>query len=302
MLEFSGPVIMDIAGTAVDGEERELLSHPAVGGIILFSRNYTDPGQLRALCAELKNFPRPIPLVITVDHEGGRVQRFRDGFTALPAAATCGRRYMDDPDSAVTAARAQGATLAFELKEQGIDLSFAPVLDLDRGLGSVIGDRAFSADPEVVSILGRAWIEGMHAHAMPACGKHFPGHGGVAGDSHHELPVDPRPLNAILAQDVVPFRDAIDAGLDSIMMAHVLYPDVDSVPASMSYRWVTEILRQRLGFRGTVYCDDLSMAGAAGFGSYPDRARAALTAGCDILPVCNHRAGVIAILDDLPHR
>ncbi len=301
MLEFSGPVIMDIDGIAITGEERDLLSHPAVGGIILFSRNYSDPDQLLALCAELKALPRPVPLVISVDHEGGRVQRFRDGFTTLPAAVTFGNRYLDDVEGGIAAARAQGATLALELRARGVDLSFAPVLDLGRGLGSVIGDRAFSADPEVVSVLGRAWMEGMRAHGMPACGKHFPGHGGVEGDSHHELPVDPRPLDAILSEDVLPFRHAIDAGLESIMMAHVLFPEVDDAPASMSYRWISEILRRRLGFRGTVYCDDLSMVGAAGFGTYPDRAKAALAAGCDVLPVCNHRAGVIAILDDLPH-
>ncbi|MFN2300906.1 MAG: beta-N-acetylhexosaminidase [Gammaproteobacteria bacterium] len=297
---MGGPLIIDVAGHALDGVDREVLAHPHVGGVILFTRNYEAPGQLRALCDALRRVRRREPLLITVDHEGGRVQRFRAGFTELPAARTHGDAWAGDPVAAEAAAREHGRTLARELLAAGVDHSYAPVLDLDRGLGSVIGDRAFSADPEVVAALGVAWIAGMRDIGMAACGKHFPGHGGVAGDSHHELPVDERSLADIEASDLIPFRAAIDAGIDAVMMAHVLYPAVDGRPASLSPVWVREVLRGRCAFDGVVVCDDLSMAGAQGFGSYSDRAAAALEAGCDLLPVCNHRDGVVEILDALP--
>ncbi len=290
MTVASGPLIVDIAGTTLAPEDREVLEHPAVGGIILFTRNYEAPSQLIALCRALHTLRPRVPLLITVDHEGGRVQRFRSGFTDLPPAGDC-------VDAA--AARTQGETLARELRAHGVDLSFAPVLDLDRGLGSVIGDRAFCEDPAKVAELGAAWIAGMRASGMAACGKHFPGHGGVAGDSHHELPVDSRGLDEIAREDIVPFRAAIAAGVESLMMAHVLFPVVDALPASLSRRWIMDILRGTLAFGGAVVCDDLSMAGAAGYGSYADRAAAALEAGCDALPVCNNRDGVIEIIESV---
>jgi len=281
-------LIVDIAGSALTAEDRDVLAHPAVAGVILFTRNYEAPAQLRDLCDALHRLRRRAPLLVTVDHEGGRVQRFRDGFTELPPAARC-----TDAD----AARAQGRILATELRAHGVDLSFAPVLDLDRGLGSVIGDRAFCADPHAVAERGAAWIDGMRDAGMAACGKHFPGHGGVAGDSHHELPIDPRGYDEIARADLVPFRAAIAAGVPSLMMAHVLFPAVDPAPASLSRHWIQAVLRDALAFDGAVICDDLSMAGAAGYGDYPDRAAAALEAGCDALPVCNRRDGVIAVLD-----
>lgn len=290
MTVASGPLIVDIAGTALAPEDREVLEHPAVGGVILFTRNYESPSQLTALCRALHALRRRAPLLVTVDHEGGRVQRFRAGFSELPPAARCA-------DAA--AAHAQGRTLAQELRAHGVDLSFAPVLDLDRGLGSVIGDRAFCADPAVVAELGVAWVAGMRAGGMSACGKHFPGHGGVAADSHHELPVDSRSLDEIDREDLVPFRAAVAAGIGSLMMAHVLFPAVDALPASLSRRWIADILRDTLAFDGAVVCDDLSMAGAAGYGGYADRAAAALDAGCDALPVCNNRDGVIEIIESV---
>ncbi len=286
----SGPLIVDFAGTALTPEDREVLEHPAVGGVILFTRNYESLDQLNALCHALHALRPRTPLLVTVDHEGGRVQRFRTGFTDLPPAASC----VD-----VAAAHAQGQTLAQELRAQGVDFSFAPVLDLDRGLGSVIGDRAFCADPAKVAALGVAWIAGMRAGGMAACGKHFPGHGGVAGDSHHELPVDSRSLDEMTREDLVPFRAAIAAGVQSLMMAHVQFPAVDPLPASLSRRWIHDVLRGTLAFDGAVVCDDLSMAGAAGYGGYADRAAAALAAGCDALPVCNSREGVIEIIESV---
>lgn len=286
----SGPLIVDILGSVLAPEDREILEHPAVGGVILFTRNYESPSQLTALSRAVHALRPRAPLLVTVDHEGGRVQRFREGFTELPPAARC-------TDAA--AAHVQGQTLAQELRGHGVDLSFAPVLDLDRGLGRVIGDRAFGADPETVARLGVAWVAGMRAGGMSACGKHFPGHGGVAADSHHELPVDSRSLDEIAREDFVPFRAAVGAGIGSLMMAHVLFPAVDPSPASLSRRWIVDILRGTLAFDGAVVCDDLSMAGAAGYGGYADRAAAALDAGCDALPVCNNRAGVIEIIDSV---
>lgn len=297
MVDAPGPLIVDFAGTGLDVEDRELLVHPSVGGVILFTRNYESPAQLAALCAELHGLRPAAPLLVTVDHEGGRVQRFRDGFTLLPPASVHGAHHARDPREACAAAREHGRSLAAELLAVGIDLSFAPVLDIDRGLGSVIGDRAFADDPETVAVLGRDWIAGMHDAGMAACAKHFPGHGGVAADSHHETPMDPRTLADIEGADLVPFRAAVAAGVDAVMMAHVVYPEVDPLPASLSRTWVEDHLRTRLGFDGIVVCDDLGMAGAAIAGDFAERADLALEAGCDLLPVCNDRDGVIRILD-----
>jgi beta-N-acetylhexosaminidase len=293
-----GPLMIDVAGHELAPEDRELLRHPLVGGLILFTRNYRDPEQLAILCAEIHAVKRP-RLLLAVDHEGGRVQRFRVGFSRVPAMQTLGRLYDEDADRARAEAREHGATIGRELAAYDIDLCFAPVLDLDHGPSQVIGDRAFDAKPEVVIDLARAFRAGLNSAGMSATGKHFPGHGFVAADSHLELPVDRRSLAELEATDLVPFRQLIGEGLESLMMAHVRYTAVDQTPASLSRTWIRKILRRGMGFRGALFCDDLSMGGAAVVGSMEDRARLALEAGCDMLPVCNDRPGAIALIDAL---
>ncbi len=294
-----GPVMLDVAGTALGDEDRERLLHPQVGGVILFSRNYENPRQLAALCTAIHDLRDP-RLVIAVDHEGGRIQRFRDGFEQLPAAAHLGERYDEDPAQAIRLAEQFAWIMATELLHHGVDLSFAPVLDLADPISSVIGDRAFHRNPEVVTRLGNAWIRGMRKAGMEAVGKHFPGHGSVAGDSHHVMPFDRRDFSAIEALDLVPFRRAIATHLSGVMMAHVIYDRVDPHPAGYSRYWIENVLRDQLEYEGIVFSDDLSMSGAESVGGYPERARAALAAGCDILLVCNNPAGadeVLAALD-----
>lgn len=294
-----GPLMIDLAGPRPTAEECEILAHPAVGALILFDRNYREPGQLADLCAAART-ARP-GLLIAADYEGGRVQRFRKEFTRLPPMRSLGRLYDRDPAAAHAAAQACGLVIAAELGAAGLDLPLTPVLDLDRGISTVIGDRALHRDPAAVGTLARALRRGLSAGGMSATGKHFPGHGGVAPDSHLELPVDGRDLDA-LAEDLTPYRDAFADGLESVMMAHIRYPAVDERPASLSRVWIGEHLRRRLGFAGAVFCDDLSMGGAAVAGDYPDRAAAALEAGCDILPVCNNRDAVVALLNELRPR
>lgn len=293
-----GPLMVDIAGTELDAADRELLRHPLVGGVILFTRNYLNPVQLQALTEEIHALRDP-RLLITVDHEGGRVQRFRDGFTQLPPARLFGRIHDQDPKEAKRLAEIAAWLLAAELRACGVDMSFAPVVDLDFGVSSVIGDRAFHSDPAVVAELARAWVLGMRRAGMAACAKHFPGHGAVQGDSHHMLPVDDRGLEDIRRRDLVPYQRLMRLELPSVMMAHVVYDQVDEQPASLSRRWIEDELRGNLRFNGVVFCDDLSMRGAEKAGDYLDRSRAALAAGCDMLPVCNNRAGVEAIIAGL---
>ena len=293
-----GPLMVDVAGTALSPEDREVLMHPLVGGVILFTRNYSDPQQVQALIAEIHALREP-RLLVTVDHEGGRVQRFRDGFTQLPPARLYGMLYDQDPKEAARLTELCGWLLAAELRACDLDMSFAPVVDLDFGVSSVIGDRAFHSDPAVVAELARAWLLGMRRAGMAACAKHFPGHGAVQGDSHHMLPVDDRSLDEIRKRDLVPYERLLRLDLASVMMAHVVYSQVDAQPASLSRLWIEEELRGRMHFEGVVFCDDLSMRGAEKAGDYLDRAVAALAAGCDMLPVCNNRAGVSAILDGL---
>lgn len=293
-----GPLLVDVAGLALDAEDRELLRHPLVGGVILFTRNYQDRAQLEALVKDIHGLREP-RLLVTVDHEGGRVQRFRDGFTQLPPARLYGQIHDQDPKAALKFTELCGWLLAAELRASDVDISFAPVVDLDFGASSVIGDRAFHSDPQVVAELTRAWILGMRRAGMAGCAKHFPGHGYVQGDSHLMLPVDPRALETIRHKDMVPYQKLVNLDLPAVMMAHVVYEQVDADPASLSKRWIQEELRKGLRFEGAVFCDDLSMRGAEKAGDYLHRAVAALAAGCDMLPVCNSRAGVTAILDGL---
>ncbi|QDJ44532.1 beta-N-acetylhexosaminidase [Bordetella hinzii] len=282
-----GPVMVDVAGTRLTKEEKQRLRHPLVGGVILFARNFESRAQLTALTRKIHE-ARGEPLLIAVDHEGGRVQRFReDGFTALPPMRALGEAWDRDPLAAMRLATAAGYVLAAELRACGVDMSFTPVLDLDYGASKVIGNRAFHRDPRVVAMLARALIQGLALAGMAACGKHFPGHGHVQADSHHEIPVDKRTLADILKEDAAPYGWLGDGVLSSVMPAHVIYPKVDSQPAGFSRRWVTDILRGQLGYDGVVFSDDLTMEGASVAGDILARAQAALSAGCDMVLVCN---------------
>jgi beta-N-acetylhexosaminidase len=289
--------MVDVAGTSLTAEDREVLSHPMVGSVILFTRNYVDPDQLQALVDEIRAVRSPA-LLVSVDHEGGRVQRFRRGFSVLPPARRAGHEYDMDSRQGVEMSRRMGWLMAAELRAFGIDFSFAPCVDLDYGVSEIIGDRAFHRRPEAVADLAVAYLQGMREAGMAATAKHFPGHGAVVADSHLALPVDRRTLED-LAPDILPYRRLIANDLPAVMMAHVLYPEVDSVPASFSQRWLQQVLRGELGFRGVVFADDLSMEGATGMGDIVARGTAAMAAGCDVLPVCNDRKSVTALLDGL---
>jgi beta-N-acetylhexosaminidase len=281
-----GPVIVDVAGLALEAGDRRRLCDPLVGGIILFARNFESPGQVRALTREIRALRDP-ELIICVDHEGGRVQRFREGFTAIPPMRKLGQLWDRDPAAAVRAAEGTGLVIGAELGAHGVDLSFTPVLDLDYGASSVIGDRAFHASPEVVGSLGAALVRGLFATGMGAVGKHFPGHGYATADSHVAIPVDDRSLEEIVALDVAPYRPAIAAGLAGIMPAHVVYSAVAPDPAGFSEFWLKDVLRRQLGFEGVIFSDDLSMEGASTAGGMRERALAAFAAGCDTVLVCN---------------
>lgn len=292
-----GALMIDLQGLRLLDEESERLRHPHVGGIILFTRNYSDPEQLHNLIQQVR-VVRP-ELLIAVDHEGGRVQRFRSGFTAIPPAAKLGELYAADPADALNLARDWAWVLAAELRAFDIDLSFAPVLDVGGALSRVIGDRALHETPAAIAALGSAWMQGMRDAGMAAVGKHFPGHGSVAEDSHVEFPVDTRSFAEIEAHDLVPFRALIDAGLPAMMMAHVIYPAVGTLPAGFSVKWVREILRERYGFDGAVFTDDLSMVAATRIAEPLERVRMALVAGCDMLLLCNSPQDVATVLAGL---
>lgn len=282
-----GPVMVDVDGLTLTDHERQRLRHPLVGGVILFARNFSDREQLASLCQAIHD-ARDEPLLIAVDHEGGRVQRFRtDGFTAIPAMQALGRVWDTDAQRALRLATDAGYIMAAELRACGVDLSFTPVLDLDYDVSQVIGNRAFHADPRAVAALARALILGLRVAGMAACGKHFPGHGAVAADSHHAIPVDERELDDILQADAAPYEWLGDLVLPSVMPAHVIYPKVDAHPAGFSPIWVQRILREKLGYDGVVFSDDLTMEGATVAGDILARAQAALHAGCDMVLVCN---------------
>jgi beta-N-acetylhexosaminidase len=290
-----GPFMVDIAGTDLTSEDVRVLSHPMVGSVILFTRNYRDAAQVADLTAAIRAIRSP-HLLIAVDHEGGRVQRFRDGFTGLPASRLLGRRFDGDRREALRLTQSIGWLMASELRAVGVDFSFAPCIDLDYGVSEIIGDRSFHADADAVAALGVAYAAGMRDAGMAATAKHFPGHGAVVADSHTDLPVDRRTL-ADMEADLRPYRLLIQNNLAAVMAAHVVYPAIDALPASLSKRWINDILRGELGFHGCVFADDLSMAGAAAFGGILERVRLAFAAGCDVLPICNDRQAVQSVLE-----
>ena len=291
------PVVLDIAGTVLDADDRRRLQHPLTGGLILFARNWVNRAQLTELTADIKA-ARP-DVLICVDHEGGRVQRFRtDGFTHLPPMRALGDLWMRDALTATDAASAAGYVLGAELRACGVDLSFTPVLDLDHGGSSVIGDRAFHRDARVSTMLAKSLMHGLLLAGMANCGKHFPGHGFVKADSHVDVPVDKRSLKAILNDDAKPY-EWLSTSLSSVMPAHVIYPQVDPQPAGFSARWLKDILRQQLGFTGAIFSDDLSMEGAKVAGAPVDAAVAALNAGCDMVLLCNQSLNRGRPIDEL---
>jgi len=278
-------LVIGIAGTELQAREREWLQHDACAGVILFTRNFASRAQVAELSQAIRE-AAPRPQLVCVDQEGGRVQRFRDGYAELPSLEGFGRAYAKDPSAALSLAREHAWLMASEIRASGVDLSFAPVVDLGRG-NRAIGDRAFSADPQVVAEFTRAYVEGMHSAGMGATLKHFPGHGSVLEDTHFDIAVDDRPLDALRALDLVPFAAGIEAKADAVMMAHVVYPRVAPEPAGYSPRWIQEILREEMGFRGVVFSDDIGMAAAFSAGGVRARIDAHLDAGCDVVLVCH---------------
>lgn len=290
-------VMLDLQGLELTLEEHEILRHPQVGGVILFSRNYSDSDQLLHLIRSIRRVSRQY-LLIAVDQEGGRVQRFQKEFTRLPALATVGKMVAKNTKQACYLAEQHAWLMAAELLAMDVDFSFAPVLDLAKGVSQVIGDRAFHADPKIVTVLAEAYISGLNQAGMASVGKHFPGHGSVAIDSHISIPVDSRDFASIAQEDLIPFK-ACSSILSGIMPAHVVYSAVDSLPAGFSEFWLQKILRQQLNFSGAIFSDDLSMQGASQLGDMINRARQALKAGCDMILVCNDRPNALKVLNDL---
>ncbi len=286
-----GPIMLDVAGLTLAQDEKEKLNHPNTGAVILFSRNYQNPEQVTELINSIRA-ARHGDILIAVDQEGGRVQRFQQGFIRLPPASC----YIQNPELAEPA----GWLMAAELLAVGVDFSFAPVLDIDCGVSEIIGNRSFSTDAMLATRLSSSFRKGMNEAGMAATGKHFPGHGAVALDSHLTLPVDERDLDAIRSKDLLPFKQLIEEGLEGIMPAHVVYPNIDPNPAGFSPFWIQQILRKELNFNGTVFSDDLSMEGAASVGDFPERARLAQLAGCDMILVCNNPTAAEQVLDTLP--
>ncbi len=296
-----GPVMVDVTGLELTADDVERLQHPMVGGVILFARNFAAPLQLIQLAHSIREIRKP-SLVIAVDHEGGRVQRFKHGFTAIPAMRELGRLFDRDPAQALAAARGCGFVIACELQAHGVDFTFAPVLDVDYGESGVIGDRALHRDPDVIATLAESLQAGFASAGMSTVGKHFPGHGYVRADSHLEVPVDDRTMAEIAAKDLVPFVRLSRAGMGGVMPAHVIYPKVDSKPAGFSAVWLQKVLREKLHFDGLVFSDDLSMEGASTAGGMVARANAALNAGCDMVLVCNDPRAQDTALEGLERR
>jgi beta-N-acetylhexosaminidase len=292
-----GPLMISLQTTFLTDEEHALLQNPSIGGVILFARNYESTTQITKLVHTLRTLRDP--LLIAVDQEGGRVQRFRQGFSLLPPLAKVGDAYLANPQQAITLAEDHAFTMARELLQVGVDFSFAPVLDTSSRNQTVIGDRSFSTKPNIVGDLGGAYIRGMKKAGMAATGKHFPGHGGVLTDSHHELPVDERDWQTISQNDLLPFKDLANE-LDAIMTAHVKYPQIDPAPVSFSQHWLQQVLRQQLSFQGVIFSDDLSMVGAAWAGNNLQRIQMALAAGCDMVLVCNQSPAVYQQLTGIP--
>ncbi|MEO6563571.1 MAG: beta-N-acetylhexosaminidase [Nitrosospira sp.] len=293
-----GPVMLDIEGTQLTAGDKKKLLHPLVGGVILFTRNYASLKQLMQLTAEIHALRTP-PLLIAVDHEGGRVQRFREDFTRLPPMRELGIIWDEHPVKARHLAQQTGYVLAAELRAAGVDLSFTPVLDMDHGPSCIIGDRAFHHKPQAIADLAHSLMSGLKSGGMTAVGKHFPGHGYIEADSHIEVPVDERAYLDIEENDLIPFRKMIGFGLAGIMPAHVIYPQVDAYPAGFSEIWLKKILRGELGFEGCIFSDDLNMEGAAIAGNMLQRAESALNAGCDMVLVCNNPEAAATLLAEL---
>ena len=281
-----GPVMADVVGLELTADDVQRLQHPLMGGVILFARNFASPEQLKRLTASIHALREP-KLPIAVDHEGGRVQRFRDGFTSIAPMRVLGQRWDASPQQAIALSENVGYVIGAELVNHGVDFTFAPVLDVDWGESGVIGDRAFHKNPDAIAALGQALITGMADAGMGSVGKHYPGHGYVRADSHHEIPVDDRSYAEIDKADLIPFRLLARQGMRAVMPAHVIYPQVDSKPAGFSAKWLKDILRGQLGFDGVIFSDDLSMEGASTAGNVTQRAHAALDAGCDMVLLCN---------------
>lgn len=297
-MQHYGPLMIDLEGTSLNPKECALLQHSTVGGVILFTRNFTDRAALKVLVEEIRTVAGK-PILIAVDHEGGRVWRFHKDFTKLPAARRFAQDFKEDPESAKNFARNAGWVMAAELLDCEIDLSLAPVLDLDKGVSSVIGDRSFDRDPKVVSQLAKAFIEGMNSVGMQATGKHFPGHGSCAPDSHFAEAIDDRTFEEMLNDDLIPFKE-LSTTLGAIMPSHVVYPKVDSVPAGYSKRWLQDVLRKQIGFNGAIISDCLSMKGAAIGGDFVVRARMAIDAGCEMVILCQQERSLMQwVVDNL---
>jgi len=285
------PLMVDLDSIELSKEETELLQHPLTGGVILFSRNYESIEQLSALIDAIR-LATNNRLLISVDHEGGRVQRFKQEFTELPAIAK-----ISQCNDAQQRSFDHGWLMAAEVRSMGIDFSFAPVLDIDYGVSKVIGDRSFNQNPSTISLLANEYIKGMREAGMASTGKHFPGHGAVIEDSHHDIPVDKRSRDEIWTNDIIPFAKLIESGLDAVMPAHIIYSELDKNPAGFSSFWLQDVLRHELKFDGVIFSDDLTMQGASVMGDYPERAEAAMEAGCDMILVCNNREGAIKVID-----
>jgi beta-N-acetylhexosaminidase len=291
-----GPVMLDVQGTSLSQEDKEIIQHPLVGGLILFTRNYQSVEQITQLCQQIRIAANK-PMLLAVDHEGGRVQRFRDGFSLIPAMGKIWQMAEQNLSLAKELAKQCAILMASEVRAVGIDISFAPVLDINN-ISDVIGDRAFHQEPSHVSELAEAFISGLHHVGMKATGKHFPGHGSVKADSHIDLPIDIRSESEIFKQDLLPFKQLIDKRkVDALMPAHIIFPEVDRQAVGFSRYWLQTILREQLAFDGVIFSDDLSMQGAASVGGYIERAEAAQSAGCDMLLLCNNRQGCVEVLD-----